>query len=291
MELILKASSFGPIKRLLLDFLCLRLSYVNSAITFDASESLSPIRDVVSYAWSFGDGEVATTTTPNVEHTYSTPGFYIPTLTVTNSAGTSTAVIRIYKSGGLVTASLGATIYNNGGPTAKSSQEIFVIPSPQITGLLPSFGPSTGGTSVLISGIGFTGASAVFFGAVQAIEFVVESDSLIRAVTPKGVSTVDVRVVTPAGESLSTPFDLFNFTPLPPSNLQGKRVCLSSKHCFGMISTYNVLKWDKPSQTKPVIYKIYRDLLLKNVLEKSQQISRSFLRKGLNRQRSKLFIT
>jgi len=41
------------------------------------------------YNWFFGDGRTATTSTPSVSHTYSSPGTYIATLYVTNADGLS----------------------------------------------------------------------------------------------------------------------------------------------------------------------------------------------------------
>lgn len=60
-------------------------------IRFDASASSSPIGDIVSYQWDFGDGSpTVTTTNPKISHTYTKGGVYTATLTVTNTAGTST---------------------------------------------------------------------------------------------------------------------------------------------------------------------------------------------------------
>ncbi|QLH37562.1 MAG: PKD domain-containing protein [Parachlamydiaceae bacterium] len=58
---------------------------------FDASKSVSPVGTIVSYAWNFGDGQTAVTTSPFISHTYATTGVFNVTLVVTNSAGTSTA--------------------------------------------------------------------------------------------------------------------------------------------------------------------------------------------------------
>ncbi len=77
------------------------------AATFDASTSISPIGTVVSYEWDFGDSTVVTTASPIIQHVYTTPGNYNVTLTVTNSAGTSTT--KVFSSG---------FMSNYGGPTA-----------------------------------------------------------------------------------------------------------------------------------------------------------------------------
>jgi PKD repeat protein len=46
----------------------------------------------VSYEWDFGDGQTQTTTTPTVDHSYSTEGTKIVTLTVTDSSGDSAQI-------------------------------------------------------------------------------------------------------------------------------------------------------------------------------------------------------
>lgn len=87
---------------------------------FDASASVSPVGTIVNYAWDFGDGDTLDTSTPFVSHFYALPGSYTVTLTVTNSAGTSTT--QTYT---------GQMVSNNGGPSAQTSQIV------QISTLLP----------------------------------------------------------------------------------------------------------------------------------------------------------
>ena len=52
-----------------------------SATTFDAAASSAPYGAITSYAWSFGDGSSATTTSASTTHTYASPGTYTATLT------------------------------------------------------------------------------------------------------------------------------------------------------------------------------------------------------------------
>jgi len=54
-------------------------------VSFDASSSSDADGSIVSYEWSFGDGETATGATP--AHSYDSPGQYDVTLTVTDDAG------------------------------------------------------------------------------------------------------------------------------------------------------------------------------------------------------------
>lgn len=87
--------------------------------TFDASASLSPIGTIVSYAWDFGDGNTLVTNTPIVNHIYATSGAFNVTLTVTNSAGTSTE--QVFSS---------RFMSNNGGPEATVTELLAIAPLP-----------------------------------------------------------------------------------------------------------------------------------------------------------------
>jgi outer membrane protein assembly factor BamB len=91
-----------------------------------------------------------------------------------------------------------------------------------VTGVSPSSGPSTGGTSVTITGTNLTGASAVDFGGMAAASFTVTNDTSIKATSPAGSSTVDVHVTTGGGTSgVNQPGDEFTFNPPPPPTVTG----------------------------------------------------------------------
>ncbi|HWX73703.1 MAG TPA: IPT/TIG domain-containing protein [Solirubrobacteraceae bacterium] len=86
---------------------------------------------------------------------------------------------------------------------------------PSVSGVNPTEGPEAEGTSVEISGSGFTGATAVSFGATSAVSFKVNSGSSITATAPKGSGTVDVTVTTPVSTSAATAADHYTFQPPP----------------------------------------------------------------------------
>ena len=87
---------------------------------------------------------------------------------------------------------------------------------PAVTGLSPAAGPTSGGTSVTISGSGFSGATAVAFGTTAATSFTVNSDSQITATSPAGAaSTVDVRVTTLIATSTIISADRFTYLGAP----------------------------------------------------------------------------
>ncbi|MFD3437235.1 IPT/TIG domain-containing protein [Streptomyces sp. NPDC058685] len=102
-------------------------------------------------------------------------------------------------------------------PTGNSNSVTFtyvVAQVPVVTGVAPSNGPTSGGTSVILTGTGFTGATAVTFAGVPAMSFIVNSATQITAVTPAGnAGAAVVTVTTPGG--VSAP-DAFFFYAAPP---------------------------------------------------------------------------
>ena len=91
-------------------------------------------------------------------------------------------------------------------------------PVPTVTNVSPISGPSTGGTTVTVTGTGLAGATAVNFGASNpALFFTVNSPTTITVTTPTGpLGTVDVTVTTPGGTSATSAADKFTYT-VPPA--------------------------------------------------------------------------
>ena len=83
---------------------------------------------------------------------------------------------------------------------------------PAVTGVSPASGPVTGGTTVTITGTGFTGAFTVSFRS-PAPSFTVDSDTQITATSPAGAGAgpADVTVATPAGISAASSADQFTY--------------------------------------------------------------------------------
>src|SRR5262245_65800146 len=71
---------------------------------------------------------------------------------------------------------------------------------PTVTNVNPNTGPTSGGTSVTITGTNFSGVTAVTFGSNAAGSFTVDSAAQITATSPAGVGTVDVTVTTSSEE-------------------------------------------------------------------------------------------
>lgn len=78
-----------------------------------------------------------------------------------------------------------------------------VQPLPGIAAIGPTSGPAAGGTSVLISGHDFTGATSVTFGGTPASSFSVVAETTITATAPPSSSagSVPVSVTTLAGSA------------------------------------------------------------------------------------------
>jgi hypothetical protein len=89
------------------------------------------------------------------------------------------------------------------------------ITTPTVISVSPNSGPS--GTSVVITGSNFTGATAVKFGATPATAFTVNSATQITATSPAGSGTVDVTVTTASGTSAVNSVDKFTYTGPPPT--------------------------------------------------------------------------
>ncbi len=84
--------------------------------------------------------------------------------------------------------------------------------APTVTAVSPSGGSTVGGAVVTITGTGFTGATAVAFGGINASAYTVNSDTQITATVPaQGAGVVDVGVTTPAGPSAVTGSDQYTY--------------------------------------------------------------------------------
>jgi len=82
-----------------------------------------------------------------------------------------------------------------------------------MTGMSPVQGPETGGTTVVITGSGFTGASGVTFSALNAASFAVDSDTQITVTTPVHTAGItDAVVLSPNGNSAPAAFEFTSVT-------------------------------------------------------------------------------
>ncbi|WP_244623033.1 IPT/TIG domain-containing protein [Bradyrhizobium sp. MOS001] len=103
-----------------------------------------------------------------------------------------------------------------GGTSATSAADQFTYAAPPtVTSISPTSGPQTGGTTVVITGTNFSGATAVTFGATAATGFAVNSATQITATSPAGTGTVDITVTTVGGTSATSAADQFTYVPAP----------------------------------------------------------------------------
>jgi hypothetical protein len=89
-----------------------------------------------------------------------------------------------------------------------SSSTNFKVPA-SISSFTPGSGPV--GTTVVITGVAFTGATAVAFNGIVATTFTVDSDTQITVVVPAGATTGKIKVSTGGGSVSSST----NFTVTP----------------------------------------------------------------------------
>jgi hypothetical protein len=86
---------------------------------------------------------------------------------------------------------------------------------PAIAALSLTSAPAAGGTVLTISGANFTpdaAAPVVYVGDVQAQVSSFSAGQIVIILPPHPAGSVDVRVLTDAGESVLTPDDLLTFT-------------------------------------------------------------------------------
>jgi hypothetical protein len=88
---------------------------------------------------------------------------------------------------------------------------------PAVTGIEPSVGLSSGGTTVYVKGHNFVGDVSVRFGSVEATVVKVIGPNDVEVKTPKGYGVVDVVVSTPIGTSSKISADHFTFREGDPT--------------------------------------------------------------------------
>ncbi|OQP59404.1 hypothetical protein A3860_37745 [Niastella vici] len=147
-------------------------------------------------------------------------------------------------------------VTTNGGSAALAG--FTFIPAPTITSFTPGSGKQ--GDTIIITGTGLTGATAVTFGQVPAASFTVNSGTQITAVVAGGASG-DVQVVTPGGTATLSGFVYRVVTAvIDPSSSSGGLVVYPNPAREKVIVEYpsepknTILKWiNMVGQTVKVI--------------------------------------
>ncbi len=106
-----------------------------------------------------------------------------------------------------------------GGTSATSQDDHFTyISPPVVTKVDPNQGPVAGGTTVTVTGTGFTGAKSVSFGSLEAPIASVNNDGTQITVTSpasKKSGRIHVTVTTVGGTSATSKSDKFTYVPPP----------------------------------------------------------------------------
>jgi hypothetical protein len=141
--------------------------------------------------------------------------------------GTVAATAYMFNSATQITATsppgsgtVDVTVTAAGGTSATGAADQFTYtgpppPAPTVSSVVPSSGPATGGSSVIITGTNLTAASVVKFGTVAATTYTVTSAIQITAMSPPGAGMVDVTVTTAGGTSITSAGDRFSYVALP----------------------------------------------------------------------------
>jgi hypothetical protein len=141
-------------------------------------------------------------------------------------------------------ASVDVTVITPRGASVPEGGEVFTYTAPQapaVSAVEANQGIEAGGSNVTISGSDLANAAAVRFGAQPATSFTVAPTGTISAVSPPGTGTVDVRVLTPLGESATGSADRFTYvpplaptitrlTPAKGSSLGGSQITITGTH-------------------------------------------------------------
>jgi hypothetical protein len=123
-----------------------------------------------------------------------------------NSAKSATAVAPPHTSG---TAYVTVTTPGGTSSTAAGNKFTYIV-GPVVTSISPTTGPLAGGTSVVLTGAAFTGATSVLFGSKPAASFKVDTATKIAAKSPAGArGGVQITVTTPGGTSATGPGSAF----------------------------------------------------------------------------------
>jgi MBG domain/IPT/TIG domain len=111
-----------------------------------------------------------------------------------------------------------ATATGNGVTIAGSDATFTTLVVPVVAAISPASGPSAGGTSITITGKGFTNATIVSFGSTAAASYTVISATQIAAVSsPGSPGNVHITVTTFSATSSTSSADQFTYQKLTPT--------------------------------------------------------------------------
>ena len=109
------------------------------------------------------------------------------------------------------------TVTNTDGQSAVSAALFtYLTPPPQVSSFTPSSGPTTGGTTVTISGSGFSSGASVLFGSTAATAVSVNDANTISATSPAhAAGNVSITVTNPDARSATSSGQFTYVAPQP----------------------------------------------------------------------------
>ncbi|MFM7251599.1 MAG: IPT/TIG domain-containing protein, partial [Ilumatobacteraceae bacterium] len=138
-------------------------------------------------------------------------------------AGTSVSVVSAtsitVRTPATVTPGAVSVIVTTTAGASGAGSYLYTAPQPAVTSIDPATGPTSGGTSVTITGTGFVTGATVSFGSLAGVNPVVVSSTQITVTAPATTSagTVAVRVATSGGTSADTSADDFAYAAPKPT--------------------------------------------------------------------------
>ena len=98
-------------------------------------------------------------------------------------------------------------------PATSSFTVQYGSPTPVVTAVSPSSGPTTGGTTVTVSGLYLFAATRVRFGSTATADFRLDPDGTVTVAAPPGpAGVVDIELTSPDTSSAPSPADRFTYS-------------------------------------------------------------------------------
>jgi hypothetical protein len=186
-------------------------SPVNPSVSFAYAAAVIPIVQSVSRIGGPAAGGTSVTVT-GMNFTGATAVHFGANAATSVTVVSATKITCASPAGSNGTVHVTVTTPNGTSATSISDQFIYA-PVPSVTSIAPTGGSTAGGTSVTITGSGFTNATFVIFGNVNANSFTVNSDSSITATSSaQSAGTVHVQVCTAGGNSSPVSGDQFTYS-------------------------------------------------------------------------------
>ena len=126
--------------------------------------------------------------------------------------------LRVISPAGRAPGIVDLRVTTTSGVTGVTADDNFLyVSSPRVTAVTPGSGTASGGTFIVIHGVGFTGATVVNFRTSQVVPTVVTDTEIQVFTPPHEAGVVHLRITSAGGTSPESAADGFTFTPAGPS--------------------------------------------------------------------------